>query len=420
MLVLGIDIGTSGVRTAVLDEAGTVISTARAPHTDDANHNAEAWWQAVTRTLEAQVEALRQAGHDPKAIARLAVDGTSGTMVLIDEALEPVTPALMYNSSGFEAEAITIAQHVEPASIARGSSSALARMLRLQALDGAGRGRHLLHQADYALAKLAGGSLGSDDNNALKLGWDPEARAWPHWFADAGVRMDLLPDIEPPGTPVGTIAPAIAELFGLSTSLQLHAGTTDSVAAFLASGASQVGEGVTSLGTTLAIKLLSDVRIDDAPSGIYSHKVQGMWLAGGASNTGGGVLASLFGPDDLARLSAQIDPQRRSELDYYPLLQPGERFPVNDPALAPRMTPRPADDAQYLHGLLESIGRIEASGYAKLRALGAPRVTRVLTAGGGAKNAVWTQIRQRLLGVPVVQTEHVEAAIGAARLCLKG
>ena len=72
------------------------------------------------------------------------------------------------------------------------------------------------------------------------------------------------------------------------------AGTTDGCAAFLASGASEAGDGVTSLGTTLTLKLLSATPVFAPQFGVYSHRIGDQWLAGGASNSGGGVLASLF------------------------------------------------------------------------------------------------------------------------------
>jgi sugar (pentulose or hexulose) kinase len=128
----------------------------------------------------------------------------------------------------------------------------------------------------------------------------------------------------------------------------------------------------------------------------------------------------LFDDRQLAALSESIDPSIASPLDYLPLPKPGERFPVNDPTLAPRLSPRPADDAEFLHGLLESLARIEARGYALLAELGATPVRRVDTAGGGAQNPVWTRIRQRLLGVPVARATHTEAAYGVALLARDG
>jgi sugar (pentulose or hexulose) kinase len=168
------------------------------------------------------------------------------------------------------------------------------------------------------------------------------------------------------------------------------------------------------------LKLLSDTRVESTEHGVYSHWFGSRWLAGGASNAGGAVLRQFFDDRQLAALSETIDPTVASPLDYLPLPRTGERFPVNDPQLAPRLTPRPADDAEFLHGLLESLGRIEARGYGLLAELGATPVGHVDTAGGGAHNLAWTRIRQRLLGVPVARAAHTEAAYGAALLARDG
>ncbi|MEL7026769.1 MAG: FGGY family carbohydrate kinase, partial [Pseudomonadota bacterium] len=112
-LALGIDIGTSGIRTAVLDENDQVVSTARAGHLPQTADKIDAtlWWEAVQTCIEAQTNALKTEGHDPGAIIHIAIDGTSGTMVATDEKLQPVSRALMYNSKGFDAEAGRIAAH---------------------------------------------------------------------------------------------------------------------------------------------------------------------------------------------------------------------------------------------------------------------------------------------------------------------
>ena len=88
--------------------------------------------------------------------------------------------------------------------------------------------------------------------------------------------------------------------------------------------------------------------------------------------------------------------------------------------MPPRETPRPADDAAFLHGLLEGIARIEALGYRRLAELGAPPLRSVRSLGSGAANATWTAIRARLLGVPMLPALSGEAAVGAALLALRG
>ena len=179
-------------------------------------------------------------------------------------------------------------------------------------------------------------------------------------------------------------------------------------------------QAVTSLGSTLAIKLLSETRVDDARYGLYSHRIGDAWLVGGASNTGGAVLRQYFSDEQLAALTPRMDAGQPTGLDYYPLTAPGERFPVNDPALQPRLEPRPADDAAFLQGMLEGIARIEAQAYRLMAEKGSTPVGKVYTAGGGAKNPVWTELRQRALGVPVAPSAQAEAAFGSALLARQG
>ncbi len=415
-LSLGIDLGTSAIRSAVVGADGAVVSMARGDYGPGGSADAEGWWSGARACIAAQVAALADAGIDARQIGRIGVDGTSGSLVLTDAALRPVTRALMYHDGGFDAEAARIAAHAPDPHITRGSASALARVLRLAAEDTEGRADHLLHQADFVAAKLLGRGGMSDHNNALKSGFDPETGRWPGWFAALGVRMDLLPDVLPAGAPIGPVAADVAAVLGLSPDVTVHAGTTDSIAAFLAAAPLTIGAAVTSLGTTLAVKLLCDRRVDAPEIGLYSHRLGDGWLVGGASNTGGGVLRQFFTPDEIAALSARIDPATDSGLDYYPLPRPGERFPVNDPDLAPRMTPRPDDDAAFLHGLLEGIAGIEARCYAAMAERGAGRPAMLFTAGGGARNPVWTVIRSRHLGLDIQVADEVEAAVGTARL----
>ena len=416
-LALGIDVGTSGVRTAVLDERGEVLSMARSTHPpqDPDRIDAERWWQAVETCILRQVSALKESGRWGTEISRIAVDGTSGSMVLCDAGLRPVGRALMYNSGGFEPEAARVGMHAPTSHVARGPNSALARAVRLVAEDADGRARHLLHQADFIAAKLTGRGGHSDHNNALKTGLDPATGDWPDWIGNV-IDAALLPLAHAVGAPLSEVEPDLADRIGLASSAVVCAGTTDSIAAFIAAAPPKTGTAVTSLGSTLAIKVLGRKRIDDPAIGLYSHRLGDAWLVGGASNSGGAVLAHFFSPEDIARLSAGIDAATPSGLDYYPLIRAGERFPVNDPNLAPRVTPRPADDETFLQGLLEGIARIEARCYREIESRGGGFPEAIFSAGGGARNPAFTEIRARALGILPERAENVEAAIGVARI----
>lgn len=417
-LALGIDLGTSGVRSAVLDASGTVLAQARAdygPGPDD-YRNPDGWWRATIACVTAQMAELARTGHKATDITRIGVDGTSGSLVLTDDTLLPVTRALMYNDSGFTRQAAQIAAHAPRAHVANGAGSALARALALLGEDTATKAAHLLHQADFIAARLMGKGGMTDYNNALKTGLDPATGAWPDWMDRLPLPMQLLPLAHAPGAPLAPVSPDTAQRFGLSRAAMVHAGTTDSIAAFLACAHQIPGAAVTSLGTTLAVKLFSHNRIDAPEMGLYAHRIGNGWLVGGASNTGGGVLKAHFSVEELRALSRRIDPETETLLDYYPLLEPGERFPINDPTHAPRLDPRPSSAADFLHGMLEGIARIEKRAYDVMAEMGAGYPIKVVTAGGGAMNQTWTRIRARVLGVSVDTAETPEASVGTARL----
>jgi sugar (pentulose or hexulose) kinase len=408
---IGIDVGTSGVRTALVDGSGAPLGIGSARLAPADRRDPACWWQAV----EAALAALN-ASADLSGVSAIAVDGTSGTILILNDSGQPMREASLYNDQAPEAAVRAVAAAAPAGSAAGGAASPLAKLLSVQDVPGTAR---LCHQADWIAAQL-GAALGiSDENNALKTGYDPVRRCWPGWLRDLGVRTALLPDIVEPGTPIGTIDPALAARFGLPADVVIAAGTTDGCAAYLATGADRVGEAVTSLGTTLTLKQLCDRPIFAPEYGIYSHRLGERWLAGGASNSGGAALARHFTAEALVALSARIDPARESGLDYYPLPSPGERFPIADAHWAPRETPRPADDVRFLHGLLEGIAHIEALGYRRLADLGGPALATVRTVGTGARNAAWTAIRGRVLGVDLVPARSEAAAVGAAALALR-
>jgi sugar (pentulose or hexulose) kinase len=408
-LFLGLDIGTSGARAVVIDEDGQPRAMAKAAMAEfGANPRAPLVWRAAA--FHAVDLALAQV--DPARIAALAVDGTSGTLLALDSAGAPLGDALMYDDRAADAGALgRIAAAAPATSAAHGPTGGLGKAFDLLARAPA----RIAHQADW-IASLFSGRLVSDANNALKTGYDPVAGAWPDWIAGVGFPTRLLPDVLAPGAVVGTVTNAAARRFGFRSDAWVVAGTTDGCASFLATGAREDGDGVTALGSTLTIKQLSRRPIFAPQYGVYSHKILGLWLVGGASNSGGAALLAHFTAAEIEALTPRLTPESPTGLDYYPLSRPGERFPIADPAWPPRVNPRPDDSALFLQGLLEGIADIEALAYARLQELGAPRLACVRSVGGGARNPAWTQIRARRLGVPLLPAFQEEAAYGAALL----
>ncbi len=421
---LGIDFGTSGARAIVLDSNHQICCEGSLTFAQMQPEQQPSFWKQALFALILQIPTAVRS-----QLGSLAINGTSSTVLLCDQQGQPLHPPLMYDAACGTATVVgqagTIAAQISeiapPGHCVHSSTSSLAKLLWLSQQIDLAPAHAFVHQADW-LSFWLHGQLGlSDYHNSLKLGYDPAIDAYPAWFDHPVLAplQRLLPRVVAPGTVLGHPTPKSSATLGLPKTCAICAGTTDSIAAFLASGARDPGEAVTSLGSTLVIKLLSQQRVDQAEFGIYSHRLGAHWLVGGASNTGGAVLAQYFSPSELTALSTQIDPHQTSPRQYYPLRQPGERFPLNDPELAPCLTPRPDDPVAFLHGLLESMARIEALGYRRLNELGATPVSQIYTAGGGAQNQTWEIIRHRHLGVPLLRPEHPQAAYGTALLALK-
>ncbi len=423
-LALGIDLGTSGVRSTLIDEQENILVSASEPfpetsyYLEHLSQDPELWWEKTTRCIQVLLAKAEQQKIDIKKILKVAVDGTSGTLLLTDKNRRPIGPALMYNSGGFEQQAQKIDLIAPAGHICRGSQSALARLLFLLQNQRQNGDVYAWCQAGWISALWREDAHVSDYNNMLKLGYDPVLKSWPQWFKQLPLPNNVLPKVLNPGAAIGPINQALAKQLGLSENCQIHAGTTDSIAAYLAAKTTQTGEAVTSLGTTLAIKINSNKQVELQSAGIYSHRLQQRWLVGGASNVGAGIFKKLFTTDEIKSLTSQLQPDQPTGLSYYPLIKTGERFPVNDPSKKPVLEPIPDDKRLYFQGLLESIALIERQAYEKLNQLGAPYPSKVFTCGGGSTNASWTQIRAKTLGVPVVEAASTDAAYGVARLAL--
>ncbi|MBT8126964.1 MAG: FGGY-family carbohydrate kinase [Gammaproteobacteria bacterium] len=407
LIFLGIDLGTSGVRGSAIDLQGNELASMSIPLPQI--QLAADWQHAACNVIGQLCDQV-----ETDAIQAIAIDGTSSSVMLCDGGGEPCSPVLMYNDQSCTEEAEIVSRYAPENSAARSASASLPKVLSL--LKSCPDAAHICHQSDWIAGLLCDRFDISDENNCLKLGYDPITRDWPQWLHDLNIDTALLPQVYPPGEGIRTVNGRIADQLGLPHHCRIVAGTTDSIAAFIATGANEIGEAVTSLGSTLVLKLISAKPVFSSELGVYSHRLGDTWLAGGASNSGGSVLLKYFDLERIHEMTPQLDPESPTGLDYYPLPAAGERFPLNDPELQPKLDPRPDDELMFFQGMLEGIATIEACGYQVLTQLGAPAVIKVLTAGGGSNNPGWRKIREQRLGVPVEIAEHSEASYGAALL----
>ena len=419
-MYLGIDFGTSGCRAIIIDAQENPVAEVSYPLPSPEVNNRQ-----VTQPVSDWITGLHRlfkalaAESDLTLIKRIAIDGTSASLLMSDANGLPLTPALMYNDSSSHDEVLLIKHHCPTSEhLCMTATSSLAKAIQLKALQENQKVK-FLHQADYLTNYLCDDWGSSDYHNALKLGFDVKTSQWPEWIFKL-IPEKCLPKVFPPGEVIGQISPQISDEFGFSPDCEICAGTTDANAAFIATGCQQLGDAVTSLGSTMVLKVLNLKPVHNLATGVYSHKLGDYWLCGGASNAGAGILRQYFTDQELVELSAQIDLQMPTDLSYYPLTSPGERFPVNDPNKKPELEPRSESDVDFLQGILSALTRIEHQGYEKLKLLGASAPNCIMSCGGGAQNPTWLKMRKQLLGVPVLRARHTQAAYGAALLAKQG
>ena len=165
----------------------------------------------------------------------------------------------------------------------------------------------------------------------------------------------------------------------------------------------------------MVIKSIIENPLFNSEYGIYSHKIGNLWLAGGASNVGGQILINLF-KNEIELLSKKINTDKLTGYRYYPLIKTGERFPINDLNLQPKISPRPKDKNIFFQAILEGITFVEKNCYEKLAELGGSYPEIIYSVGGGSSNDNWNILRTKILNAKIINPQNNEAAYGTALL----
>lgn len=442
----GIDVGTQGVRAVVVSGAGDLLGSGAAAIAGDQRSGtehtqpADAWWNALVDAVRAAVGA---AGSNVE-ITALALDATSGTVVVESRDGSPRGAGLMYDDSRAAEQAgraqaagaelwAALGYRIQP-------SWALPKVLWLTDNDLLGEGDRIVHQADHLLRRLTGHVVATDTSHALKTGVDLRSAAWPAGvFADLGIPVSLLPEVVLPGTSLGAVSADAARVTGLAAGTVVRAGMTDGCAAQIAARALRPGSWSSALGTTLVIKGSTGDLVHDSSGAVYCHRnPDGGWLPGGASSVGAGAVREAFPGLDaggLDRLTVQAADLVPVEGVVYPLTGTGERFPFVAPsahgfgldpigaAAGGGAAGGGADggrvavgDADRFGAICQGIAYVERLAYDVLGVLGADVSGPVSLTGGAARNAWWNRLRADVLGRTTLLPSSGQAAVGMAVL----
>jgi sugar (pentulose or hexulose) kinase len=421
---LGLDLGTQSVRAMAVSASGVVLGSGSHPltsHRDGPLHeqNPEDWWNAIAAACRAAV-----ADVTPETIRGVAVDGTSGTILLVDRSGKPLTPGLMYDDT----RAVEEARQVNNAGAAIWASLgyyrmqpswALPKLLWLvRAYPNLIPAARLAHQTDFINWQLIGHEIPTDMSTVLKTGYDLIKESWPHEvLAMLGVPEEILPVVVLAGTQLGTVCAEAAAVTGIPQGTPVSAGMTDGCAAQIGAGALSIGSWNSVLGTTLVLKGVTEHLIRDPDGVVYSHRSpDGGWLPGGASSTGAGVLTKYFPGRDLDAFSEQAAAREPASIVAYPLVSRGERFPFTAPDAEGFFLGEPGDEIDLYAALLQGVAFIERLCFDYLDILGAPIHGELRSTGGGARSRYWCQLRADVLGRSISLPENAEAALGMAVL----
>ncbi len=419
---LGLDIGTQGCRAVAIDADGRQLARAEAPlvsiREGDRHEQDPAAWVAGAFTALAEVTRALPTS----AVGGIAICGTSGTMLIADEDLRPLTCGLMYDDARGAAHGASLAEVWAECAARNGyriqPTWALAKLSWLfDALPEVRRGR-VFFVADYVGSWLAGEPLAADCSHALKAGYDLVRGCWPQAeFEHAGMATDVLPPVVRSGSVVGTVGRAAAPMTGVAAGTPIVAGMTDGCASQIAAGAVRPGDWNSALGTTLVLKGVSSGLVIDPDGAVYSHRhPDGAWLPGGASSSGGGALTAALPAIPATEVDRIAEPLLPTRLVSYPIATPGERFPFVRPDAEPFRSAQPANDAELAASLLQGVAFVERLCFSHLADLGADTSGAISFTGGAAKSDLWNQLRADVLGRPTRLPKNADAAAGMAIL----
>ena len=400
----GFDFGTSGARISIINSKKDLIYSHSVPYSYSFK-NPNSWRISCENLLGSLPTNIKT------NIVKLALSGTSGTLIACDLKGNPLGKAIPYYQPCYSSNTnlIDLSKVVEEH--LRTPYSSLAKALKL--IDKYGGDILLRHQSDWLTGWFLQDWTYGEEGNNIKLGWDLIKESWPKNYFNTSLGK-CLPKIIKSGKIIGEINSCLANRFKLNKKLLITSGTTDSNAAFLAAGLDKE-EGLTVLGTTIVLK--KNIKHPIKEKGITVHRIAGDWVCGGSSNAGCGILSKFYSDKEIKELSRQINISQKTSLNLLPLNSRGERFPVNDPLLEPILSPRPVSDSLYLHALLEGLARIELRGWDKLNELTGSRPKRIVTIGGGSKNSQWRLIREKIINIPIVSCKKT-TSFGTALLAI--
>jgi xylulokinase len=455
--LLGIDIGTSGVKAAVFNEDGNLVSMAsrgyqfQHPKPDWSEIDPEEVWQ---KTVQAVAESVSQSSVEPERITAVGLSAPAQTSIPVDEHCRPVYPAIQNidrRDNAYESYVNWFREHFGAEAIFERSSYPLCSVtppivkllwLRDHRPDVFSRiSRSVLFQ-DFAVWRLTGAPAVDYSMASRTMIFDPRRKAWINEYIDAtGIPREFFSPPYPSAHPVGLLSENIAQQMGLPTGIPVVPGAHDLAAAALATAIIREGMASDATGSFEAIATavkepttsLEMLRRGQASE---CHAYPGLHLAMGFSVTAGSLVrwyAQELGkweneqghregkdPYDLITGAASTSPPGARGLMVLPHWGGAGtgRIPPLDPnsrgaVLGLTLSHTKADLSRAVFEGITYEARLIIE---SLESCGI-RIDELVVTGGGAKSSFWLQLKADITGKRVVLPRVKEASLlGAATL----
>ena len=418
--LVGLDVGTTGVKALALSPAGEVLARAEesyelsTPRPGWAEQDPEDWWRAAER-------ALARLGGRPTAIG---LSGQMHGLVVLDDEDRVLRPAILWNDQRTGAECAEIEERVGLARLIRltgnraltGFTAPKLLWLRRHEPTTYARIAHVLLPKDYVRLRLTGEHAIDVADASGTLLFDVAGRRWSREMLEAL-------ELDPAWLPRTLESPDVSGT--TAAGIPVAAGAGDQAAAALGVGVDRPGPVSVVLGTSGVVFAALPAFAADRQARVHAfcHAVPGGWHAMGVMLSAAGslrwlrdTLASGRGYEELIAAAEEWPPGSEG-LIFLPYLT-GERTPHADPNARAAFTGLTIrhDLGAFVRAVLEGVAYGLRDSLELLRELGVdPEAGHV--SGGGARSEHWLRILASVLGLPIRRTAADEgSAYGAALL----
>jgi len=431
--VLGMDIGTSSVKTGLFDIHGNMLDLESSeysinyPQTGWVEQNPEEWWEGMKRN----VRILLSRHNVRDKIISLSLSTQGGVSIYLDENRKLLYPAVSWFDTRAEEVVPLLSKDISFHEIyhlcgfpALGRLNfSMAIWFRQKKPDIFKKCRYFASAVDYLNLKLTGEFVIDTSNLAHNSFLDMNRCDYSERIMEiAGINAEQLPRIVSSGSVVGVLSTEASEELGLNRNVKVISGGHDQYCANIGVGAVDEGDCVLSAGTAWALLATAGKPYFDDQYRVFPgiHILEGKYGLMSAVSAGGNSLSwfnNTFCSEKSIReidASAEKVPVGASGLIFIPQLNAksgkGAFLGIDNYHSLP----------YFSRAVMEGVAVCNQIALDRIVELGLP-IKKIFMIGGGAKSGCWTKIVSDMAGLPVFIPEHREApCTGAALLALTG